>query len=140
MGSKDYSEYQKNAIWRERIRKEEANQVVITDFLFTLGQTAVYTEKVGQGQLTREQETELLKAIESDPKLRRLVNPMNPPRDKYNKPVTTQHDLGWFSKPLVPKNPLFGDQSVPQCDITKFGSQFSVTGKHFRGPPLTKKD
>jgi hypothetical protein len=34
------SEHQRNEIWRERVRKEEAAQVVVTDFNFTLGQTA----------------------------------------------------------------------------------------------------
>ena len=38
---------------------------------------------------------------------RRLLNAQKAPQDKYEAPVTSAQEVGWNTKPLVPRNPRF---------------------------------
>jgi hypothetical protein len=131
--SKDFTEHTRNEIWRERVRKEEAAHVIVTEFNITPGQVAVYTEKPNarEARLTRAEEDALLAEAEADPRLRRLVDPLGVPRTRHGAPVTSAHEVGWDAEPLVRANPMF-KHTVPTSEITRVGAAIAQTGGSFR--------
>jgi len=73
--------------------------------------------------------------IGDDPQVKEVVKQLldasRVPTEKYEKPVTSSHEIGWFSKPLVAENPRF-QHKLRQGEATKFAETYTkkMAGEH----------
>eukprot|EP00163_Fabomonas_tropica_P020374 TRINITY_DN3597_c0_g2_i12.p1 TRINITY_DN3597_c0_g2~~TRINITY_DN3597_c0_g2_i12.p1 ORF type:complete len:132 (+),score=13.18 TRINITY_DN3597_c0_g2_i12:208-603(+) len=114
-----FTEFERDAILTERIKKENQAHIVSENFTMTPGQAYVYAEKPTQRMSDLDAE-EILARAEHDPMLKNLIDPLKPPTEKYRRPITSNHAYGWHSKTLVEPNPLFEARRT-HCEVTKIG-------------------
>ena len=60
-----------------------------------------------------------------------LLDAQRVPREKYDEPVTSAQEVGWFSKPLVAPNPRF-EHKLKQGEATRFAETYTkkMAGEH----------
>ena len=60
-----------------------------------------------------------------------LLGAQKVPVEKYEEPITSAQEVGWYSKPLVPANPRF-QHGLKQAEATQFAETYTkkMAGEH----------
>ena len=60
-----------------------------------------------------------------------LLDAQRVPTEKYEEPITSAQEVGWFSKPLVAPNPRF-QHGLKQAEATEFAETYTkkMAGEH----------
>mmetsp|Transcript_41932 Transcript_41932/g.102827 ORF Transcript_41932/g.102827 Transcript_41932/m.102827 type:complete len:147 (+) Transcript_41932:105-545(+) len=113
-----------NSIWREHIKKERSilklndqfrlNPKQLTANMIT-GKPNVDPARIGA-------------KIEADPEMiaeldNILKETKKVPTEKYEEPMTTSQEIGWYSKPLMPNRKKLG---IKSCEITEYANAYSM--------------
>mmetsp|Transcript_3003 Transcript_3003/g.7477 ORF Transcript_3003/g.7477 Transcript_3003/m.7477 type:complete len:154 (+) Transcript_3003:24-485(+) len=137
--AKERSEVALNRIWSEHVDKEMSKMLPKTKYTCNpcssidmnngLGSRVPFvTDKVGT---TGSENVEL----GDDPDVLDVVNGLlrahMPPKEKYEDPVTSAHEVGWYSQPLVAPNPRF-QYGLKQAEGTRFAETYTkkMSGEH----------
>ena len=138
--AKDRSEIALNRIWSEHVEKEANFIKPKTQYTCNpcssipmnngLGSRVPYvTEKVGFAVGLEPVE------VGEDPDVKAVVagllGAQKVPIEKYDEPVTSAMEVGWFSKPLVASNPRFV-HGLKQAEATEFAEIYTkkMAGEH----------
>jgi len=74
--------------------------------------------------------------LASSANLTAVISPMmaahdRDPKQKFIFPVTSNHEYGWNSTPLMPQNKTAPfDYSLPTCDVTQYASAYVLNQGH----------
>jgi len=113
-----------NSIWREHIKKERAILKLNEDFRLNPKQL---TANMITGKPNVDPAREGAK-LEADPEMVAeldgiLKNTKKVPTEKYEEPMTTSQQIGWFSQPLMPNRRKLG---IKSCEITQYANDYSM--------------
>ena len=73
--------------------------------------------------------------VGDDPDVRAVVNGLldaqKIPNEKYDDPITSAQEVGWYAKPLVQQNPRF-QHGLKQAEATQFAETYTkkMAGEH----------
>lgn len=138
--ARDTTEISLNCIWTEHVEKERkyvkpkttytCNPFPSIEMNNGLGMRIPFvTDKVGYEAGQEHVE------IGDDPDVQRVVSGLlgaqKVPTEKYSEPATSAQEVGWITKPLVPRNPRFV-HGMKQGEATKFAEIYTkkMAGEH----------
>jgi len=138
--AKDTSEIAINSIFTEHVEKEakfmrpktKYTQNPCPSIVMNTGlgsrQTFV-TEKVGYS--TGQEPVEVGEDPDVKEVVNQLLNATRVPTEKYEDPITSAQEVGWYSKPLVSANPRFV-HGLRQGEATQFAETYTkkMAGEH----------
>ena len=60
-----------------------------------------------------------------------LLDAQKVPAEKYDEPITSAQEVGWYAKPLVPQNARF-QYGLRQAEATQFAETYTkkMAGEH----------
>mmetsp|Transcript_25003 Transcript_25003/g.48602 ORF Transcript_25003/g.48602 Transcript_25003/m.48602 type:complete len:145 (+) Transcript_25003:66-500(+) len=113
-----------NSIWREHIKKERAiltlndkfrlNPKQLTANMIT-GKPNVDPARMGH---RTEADPEMIAELDDILKTTKKV-----PTEKYDEPMTTSQQIGWYSVPLMQNRKKLG---IKNCEITQYANDYSM--------------
>ncbi len=120
----DYNEIARNKIWAEHVEKEKARLKPKLIYTKNPHNSTHVTEKVGYRvgldpvHIDDDEADDVKKSVAS------ALNAHRTPRDKYDQPQTSSHQIGWYTKPLMQTNARFY-HGLQQGDATKFSETYT---------------
>ncbi|KAH9541678.1 hypothetical protein CY35_14G077600 [Sphagnum magellanicum] len=104
-----------NKVWKEHCDK--------CDVIPALQGPFQIDPRTNLGIVTRKEYEDAMKLMET---LSPIKNPQMPPPDKYDLPLTVAQEIGWNTKPLVKKHPLFTFERNA-CEITLYAHKYFMS-------------
>ena len=136
----------KNRIWKEFCDRETATIKLNTHFSVSdPSKLDVFPEK--PNNMVPELSLDQAEMDEANDKLRELCtvrDAFKPPQEKYDLPMTSSQEIGWATRMLMPRNPMF-HKPRNSCDITRYAdayyadkgvTPFTQVGPKFADPNL----
>ncbi|CAK9204625.1 unnamed protein product [Sphagnum troendelagicum] len=116
-----------NRVWKEHCDKCDAIPTLQGPFQIDPRTMFILTDKVTNVhpsiKVTRKEYEDALKLMET---LSPIKNAQMPPPDKYDLPLTAAQEIGWNTKPLVKKNPLFTFERNA-CEVTLYAHKYFMS-------------
>eukprot|EP00003_Mantamonas_plastica_P030078 TRINITY_DN730_c0_g1_i2.p1 TRINITY_DN730_c0_g1~~TRINITY_DN730_c0_g1_i2.p1 ORF type:complete len:144 (-),score=65.78 TRINITY_DN730_c0_g1_i2:102-533(-) len=123
------NEVHQNKIWMEAIKREKASHQLVEEFVANPKSLYSITEKPNRVNVWEEMERtekERLGQLEEGEEeeddtgyKEQMKQSLKTPAERYDFPLTTAQEIGWYSKPLIEQNQKF-NKPLASSDITKF--------------------